>query len=133
MKNVIAAAIFARNNKFLLEKRKETEDNYAGLWTFPGGHREKSEAIEKTLVREMKEELGVEIKEYELIDVFKDIDPTSKEPYEHHVFLCKKWKGRIKKTAEEEKVEWMELDEIPKLKKVTKAALRGAKILRRIF
>ena len=52
---IIAVALFIRNNKVLLEKRKEDEDNYAGLWAIPGGHREKEEEIERK-EKEVKEE-----------------------------------------------------------------------------
>jgi len=129
MRNIVATAVFLKGNQVLLEKRKENEDNYAGMWTFPGGHLEKGEKPEKALVREMKEELNVKVTKYELIDKVEDIDPTSKNLYKHHVFLCKKWSGRIKGTAEEERVKWIDIEKIPKLKKVSETALRVFELL----
>jgi len=126
MKNITANAVFVKNGKVLLEKRKKTEDNYAGLLAFPGGHKEKSEKIEETLLREMKEELNIRIITYKLIGTVKDIDPTSKEPYEHHAFLCTKWIGEIKETTEEEGLRWVELSKVNKLEHVSKTTLRIA-------
>ena len=123
MKNVVANAVFVKDNKVLLEKRKKDEDNYAGLWSFPGGHREKTETIEEALHREMKEELKVTIVTHKAIGEFDDIDPTSKEPYYHHFFLCTKWIGEITETTEEEGIRWVELREIPKLGNVSKTTL----------
>jgi len=113
MKNTTALAVFIKDNKILLEKRKDTEDNYAGLWAFPGGHKEANESIVETLRREMKEELGIEIIEHEFIDSIEDLDPTSKEIYTHNAFLCKNWTGDIKETTEEEKLEWFDIHHLP--------------------
>ena len=131
MINKVATAVFVKDNKVLLEKRKETEDNYAGLWSFPGGHIEREEKPEDTLVREMKEELDVEITDYEFKEVFKDIDPTSKEPYEHNIFICRKWKGDIKYTKEEERIKWVDIYKIPEMEKVSRTAMRVFEILGR--
>jgi len=130
--NKTAAAIFLRNGKILLEKRGEDEDNYAGLWAIPGGHLHKNEPAEKALVREMFEELGARITECKFIAALEDLDKTSKQRYRHHFFLCIKWRGRITKSAECEKVKWQKLGELRKLKmaqvdrKAIKLALREA-------
>lgn len=117
---IIAVALFIRNNKVLLEKRKEDEDNYAGLWAIPGGHREKEEEIESTLIREIKEELGVKIIKFKTLGVFRDIDPTSKKEYEHHAFLCLRWDGAITQTTEQERIKWFDIDEIEQITKHAK-------------
>src|SRR3989344_8943743 len=114
--NKTAAAIFLRNGKILLEKRGEDEDNYAGLWAIPGGHLHKNEPAGNALVREMFEELGARITECKFIAALEDLDKTSKQRYRHHFFLCIKWRGRITKSAECEKVKWQKLGALRKLK-----------------
>lgn len=52
----IAAAFIKYKGKFLL-----TFDPKFGFWRVPGGRMEKQESPEKTLVREMKEELGIRV------------------------------------------------------------------------
>jgi len=65
MKNrtqVVAIGIVQKANRYLLTKRaqQDREDQgFHGKWQFPGGSLEFGESPEQTVVREMKEELGV--------------------------------------------------------------------------
>lgn len=65
----VAAALIFRNGKILITQR-HADSHLGGLWEFPGGKREKNETFEQCLVREIHEELGVEISVNEL---FKEI------------------------------------------------------------
>ncbi|MDN5782009.1 MAG: 8-oxo-dGTP diphosphatase MutT, partial [Luteimonas sp.] len=56
---VMAAAITDARGRVLLARRTEGRD-LAGLWEFPGGKREPGESPEQALVRELREELGIE-------------------------------------------------------------------------
>lgn len=56
---VVAAAI-ERDGRFLIARRTRPAD-VAGRWEFPGGKVETEETEEYALVREIREELGVEI------------------------------------------------------------------------
>ncbi len=59
----IAAAVFRRAGKVLLCRRPEKPgDSCAGLWEFPGGKREPGESLEQCLIRECREELGIEVR-----------------------------------------------------------------------
>ncbi|MEE9524975.1 MAG: NUDIX hydrolase [Candidatus Woesearchaeota archaeon] len=127
MRNIVANAVFLKDNNVLLEKRKKSEDNYAGLWSVPGGHKNKSEPIKKALIREMKEELGIKIKIAEPLGRFDNRDPTSKNIYSHHFFFCKKWEGRIKKTKEQEGIKWIALSRIKNLKNMNKVSIKALK------
>lgn len=130
--NKTAAAIFLRNGKILLEKRREDEDNYAGFWAIPRGHLHKDEKPERALIREMLEELGVCITKYKFLAALKDCDSTSKRLYAHNYFLCPGWKGKITKTTEQEKINWRKLGALSRLKmaqvdrKAIKLALKEA-------
>ena len=57
----VAAAIIEQNGRILVGKRGGT-GSCAGLWEFPGGKREPGESLEDCLVRECREELGVQVK-----------------------------------------------------------------------
>ena len=55
----VVAAIIQKENKILATKRGYGE--FINMWEFPGGKIESSETKEQTLVREIKEELNIEI------------------------------------------------------------------------
>ena len=56
----VSAALIFHDGKLLIAQR-HTRAHLAGLWEFPGGKREPDETFEQCLVREIREELGVEI------------------------------------------------------------------------
>jgi mutator protein MutT len=56
----VAAALIFRAGKLLITQR-HAKAHLGGLWEFPGGKREPGETYERCLVREIREELGVEI------------------------------------------------------------------------
>jgi A/G-specific adenine glycosylase len=81
----IAAAIIWHEEKILIARRPE-QGLLGGLWEFPGGKLEPGETLEQAAVREVAEELGVEIKVREL---FRCVDHA----YTHftirlHAFHC---------------------------------------------
>jgi A/G-specific adenine glycosylase len=58
--------LIERDGKYLIQKRPPT-GLLAGLWEFPGGKRENGESLERALRREIKEELGVGIRNPRLL------------------------------------------------------------------
>jgi 8-oxo-dGTP diphosphatase len=56
---VVAAAVIERDDRFLLTRRQQGV-HLAGYWEFPGGKCEPGETQRACLVREIREELGVE-------------------------------------------------------------------------
>lgn len=57
---VVAAAMVDADGRVLMQRRPERK-NHGGLWEFPGGKVEAGEAPVDALVRELAEELGVEV------------------------------------------------------------------------
>jgi 8-oxo-dGTP diphosphatase len=58
--DVVAGVIRDKTGRILLARRTEGRD-LAGLWEFPGGKREPGETPEAALVRELHEELGIDV------------------------------------------------------------------------
>ena len=63
----MSAALIFRGSKILITQR-HADAHLGGLWEFPGGKREAGESFEQCLVREIREELGVEISVGELFE-----------------------------------------------------------------
>ncbi|UCE15134.1 MAG: NUDIX hydrolase [Candidatus Heimdallarchaeota archaeon] len=76
----------------LIQRRSET---YLGFWAIPGGMVEKEETIEEALVREMKEEVGVEVKPRKILGVFSDPDRDPRGRVISTVFICD-YEGELK-------------------------------------
>jgi mutator protein MutT len=57
----VAIAIIARGGRVLICQRPPG-GSFAGYWEFPGGKREANETIAKCLVREVREELAIEVR-----------------------------------------------------------------------
>lgn len=108
MINVVAAVIKDENGKILITKRN-SQKSQGGLWEFPGGKIESNETKEKAIIREIKEELDIDIQveSYLSDNVFnypeKDINLIALE--------CKKIKGNIK-LLEHEDYKWVENSEL---------------------
>ncbi len=65
---VVAAAVVIHDGRVLLTRRAEGQ-HLAGLWEFPGGKLEEAEAPEATVVRECREECGIEVEVTDILDV----------------------------------------------------------------
>jgi len=73
----VSAALIFRGGKLLITQR-HTGAHLGGLWEFPGGKRESGETFQDCLLREIREELGVEIYVVELFEeIFHDYPEKS--------------------------------------------------------
>jgi mutator protein MutT len=92
-KNIeVSAALIFRDGKLLITQR-HAGSHLGGLWEFPGGKREAGETFEQCLVREIREELGVEISVGELLDEISYEYPE-KSVY-LKFFICKLLSGEL--------------------------------------
>ena len=53
--------VFNKNGELLIAQRLASS-SMGGMWEFPGGKKKSDESIEKTIERELKEELGIDVK-----------------------------------------------------------------------
>ena len=65
---VVAAAVVIREGRVLLTRRMEGQ-HLAGMWEFPGGKLERGEPPEAAVVRECREECGIEIEVQGILEV----------------------------------------------------------------
>ncbi|WP_412778355.1 8-oxo-dGTP diphosphatase MutT [Thalassospira lucentensis] len=102
---VSAVALVDADHRVLIAQRPEGK-SMAGLWEFPGGKVEVGETPEMALVRELKEELGIDITESCLAPFtfasFTYDDFHLMMP----LYLCRVWKGDIT-PMENQQVKWV--------------------------
>lgn len=56
----VAVGVIKQGNRIYISKRAGNL-HQGGKWEFPGGKRERGETISQTLVRELKEEIGIQV------------------------------------------------------------------------
>tara|TARA_B100001142_G_scaffold24996_1_gene22761 strand:- start:280 stop:678 length:399 start_codon:yes stop_codon:yes gene_type:complete len=89
---VVAVVLIDRDGRVLLSQRPSGK-SMAGLWEFPGGKVENGEIPEEALIRELKEELGIDT----WCSCLAPLSFASHSYEDFHllmpVFVCRKWVG----------------------------------------
>jgi len=110
----VSAALIFRDGKLLITRRHK-DSHLGGLWEFPGGKREPGETFEQCLVREIREELGVEITVGELFEEISHVyDSTPSPPNSKWQVASGKWQ---EKTAGTRRKSLSPVTRYPSLKK----------------
>lgn len=89
---VVAAALTNEVGEILLQKRPEGRQ-MAGLWEFPGGKVESGESPESALVRELKEELGIDVDGQNLIPLTFASAQNGDRNMVLLLYRCTSWQG----------------------------------------
>ena len=102
---VAACALIDADGRVLLAERPAGK-SMAGLWEFPGGKVETGERPETTLIRELKEELGIIVEE----PCLAPLTFASHSYPDFHLlmplYVCRRWNGMV--TAREgQKLVWV--------------------------
>jgi 8-oxo-dGTP diphosphatase len=102
----VAAAVIERPGEFLLAKRPEGKP-YPGYWEFPGGKIEPGEDARAALVRELREELGIEVREATpwITRVYTYTHATVRL----HFFRVGAWDGEPQ-PLEDQAIEWQRVE-----------------------
>ena len=107
---VAAIALIDANDQVLIAKRPKKK-HLAGLWEFPGGKIEKNESPENALVREIKEELNININN-------KCIAPLTFSEFKYEEFnlllllyICRRWDGTPMST-ENNPIKWVKANKL---------------------
>ena len=102
---VAAVALTDRDGRVLIARRPEGKA-LAGMWEFPGGKIEPGETPEAALIREIREELGIEICDTCLAPL-----TFASHRYERFhllmpLFVCSTWEGEIA-PREGQEIKWV--------------------------
>ena len=120
--DVIVDAFIKKDNKYLAVKRRKIEP---GTWETPGGRVEFGERIEDALKREIKEEVGIEIKINKFLGWGEGLNCYHIDGTPRHRFIlyfeCETVSGELQydnKEASDHR--WITWDEFKKLKPLSK-------------
>lgn len=102
---VAACALVDVDGRVLLARRPESK-TMAGLWEFPGGKVQPGETPEVALIRELREELGIDVTAACLAPF-----AFASHAYERFhllmpLYLCRRWKG-VPRPREEQMLAWV--------------------------
>lgn len=89
---VVAAALVDRDGRLLVQQRPEGL-SMAGLWEFPGGKVDPGETPEQALVRELAEELGIDVEQACLAPACFASDMLGDRHLLLLLYVCRKWHG----------------------------------------
>lgn len=102
---VVAVALIDIDGRILISRRPE-DKNMGGLWEFPGGKVEPEESPEGALIRELKEEINIDVSA-------SCLAPFTFASYcydDFHLlmplYVCRVWSGQIK-AREGQSLEWV--------------------------
>ena len=102
-------------NKILLVKRKTVP--FKGYWALPGGRMDSGETIEQTVIREVKEETGLDVEVVRKIGEYIEKGVKDEVEYEYYPtsFLVNAVGGEIKKQESEiQEIKIFSLKHLPK-------------------
>lgn len=116
---IVVSAIIIKVNKILLQRRIDIFKYVNGKWTTPSGKVEINERPEDAIVREVKEELGVDTK---VLTVIPSIDSFPNHKHKYHIiylsYLCKIVKGKPYNTGVDGSISefgWFDINSLDKV------------------
>ncbi|ADP69415.1 NUDIX hydrolase [Rhodomicrobium vannielii ATCC 17100] len=106
----VAVALIDADNRVLLAQRPAHKP-MGGLWEFPGGKIEAGELPEAALIRELKEELGIEVPQ-------RCLAPLTFASHSYETFhllmplyICRNWNGMVR-PLEGQTLAWVRRDKL---------------------
>lgn len=119
---IIVRAIILKQNRILFCKRKDRS-----YFFLPGGHVEFGEKAEKALIREIKEELGIVLKQPTYIGIIENIYFDKDEDKKHHeinlIFSVQIKKSSVKTNEDHIDFFWIKVKDL-KNKQIEPVALK---------
>lgn len=102
---VAACALIDADDRVLITRRPEGKA-LAGLWEFPGGKFEPGERPEETLIRELREELGIAVKEPCLAPLTFASHAYPDVHLLMPLWICRRWEGQVQ-GRENQAIRWV--------------------------
>jgi 8-oxo-dGTP diphosphatase len=102
---VVAAALVDVDGRVLITQRPQGKQ-LGGLWEFPGGKMDAGERPEQSLIRELREELGITVDELCLAPLTFASHAYPDFHLLMPLYLCRRWQG-IARSIEGQTLRWV--------------------------
>ncbi len=126
-KCIVAGCLVIDDGKILMMKHKKL-----GVWLPPGGHIEAQEFPDEAVIREVREETGLEVELFKSSADFDDVRarslsvpfiimqenvPYKDEPHIHFdmTYLARVVGGRLKQNSESTEIQWMDRKDVDRM------------------
>ncbi len=118
---IVAGVVIKQDGKYLLVQENSPGGKIHGLWNFPAGRAEEGDSIERTAIKEAKEESGYDVELIRKLDIFQaDTQTPPKHAFEARIIggelkwpedeiMCAKWFSleEIKGMEDKLRSEWI--------------------------
>jgi len=108
---VVSHALVVRNEKVLMLRR--SHDPRRSWWALPGGYLSWDETLEQCVVRELKEETGLQGKVIDLLGVYSDSGRDEDGRQNVAVVYRVEALGEAEKSDEAKEVAWFGFEQLP--------------------
>jgi len=102
---VVAAALIDADGRLLVQQRPQGK-MMAGLWEFPGGKVEDDEGPEAALIRELREELGIDVQQACLAPACFASESLGERHMILLLYICRKWQG-MPRALDADAIKWV--------------------------
>ncbi len=110
----VGALIFNRDKILLVERGKEPLQGY---WSLPGGVLEVGETLEEGIIREVREETGLEVKPVKMLEIFERIIRDAQGVAEYHYvlvdYICRVTGGQLHAADDASRAAWVARRSLP--------------------
>ena len=108
----VKGVVFNKKGEVLLLKRSMEDKSNSGKYDLPGGSIEKNETIERALMREIKEETGLDVEKGEIVDAveFPEESGFFKEEKRGLRYICYAQNEEIQLSDEHHSADWYSID-----------------------
>ena len=110
---VVACALLDVDNRILIASRPEGK-SMAGLWEFPGGKVENGESPEDAMIRELLEELGINVTKACLAPLTFASHDYGNFHLLMPLFVCRRWEGFVE-PREGQTLKWVRASNLREL------------------
>jgi len=110
----VAIAIIINQSQHVLITQRALQDSHGGFWEFPGGKLKSSETGPEALIREIKEEVGLDVLAYEYLGLIE-------HTYNHvavslMVYQVTDYRGEATPLESQMALQWVPLETLSSLK-----------------